>query len=173
MALSRLLARPLLSTYFLANGVQTLQNAPALAVDAAPVTDTLAPAVEAVAPASVHVPEDPQTWVRISGALQLAAGLALATGKAPRLSAAVLAGTLVPATAARHRFWEASDSATRNQQLIHFAKNVSLTGGLLIAALDTEGRPGLAWRAQHATHDAKREAALVGARMRAKVAQAT
>lgn len=169
MALSRLLARPLLATYFLANGAQTLKDAPAIAVDAAPVTDALAPAVDSVTPSSVHPPQDPQAWVRISGAVQLAAALTLATGKAPRLSAAALAATLVPSTAARHRFWEASDARTRNEQLVHFAKNTSLLGGLLIAALDTAGRPGLAWRAQHATHDAKREAALVGAKVRAKV----
>ena len=33
-----------------------------------------------------------------------------------------------------------------------------MLGGLLIAAVDTEGKPGLAWRAQHAVGSAKREA---------------
>ena len=32
----------------------------------------------------------------------------------------------------------------------HFFKNVSMLGGLLIAAVDTEGKPGLAWRAKNA-----------------------
>ena len=31
-------------------------------------------------------------------------------------------------------------------------------GGLLIAAVDTEGKPGVAWRAQHAVGSARREA---------------
>lgn len=169
MALSRLLARPLLATYFLANGVQDLKDAPERAKEAAPVTDVLAPAVANATPPSVKVPQDPTTWVRISGALQLAAGAALATGKAPRLSAAVLGATLLPSTAAHHRFWEASDPEERKAQLVHFAKNLSLAGGLLIASLDTAGKPGVAWRAKHAAHDAKREAALLGTRAKARI----
>ncbi len=169
MALSRLLARPLLASYFLANGAQDLKDAPARAEDVAPVAEAMAPIVDNATPASVRVPEDPVTWVRISGALQVAAGLALATGRFPRLSAAVLGGTLIPSTAAHHRFWEAQDPAERKAQLVHFAKNASLAGGLLIAALDTAGKPGIAWRAQHAAHDARREAALLGTKVKAAV----
>lgn len=169
MTLSRLIARPLLASYFLANGALDLREAPALAAQAAPVTETLAPALDNATPDSVTVPRDPVLWVRASGAAQVVAGLALATGHFPRLSAAVLGGTLVPSTAARYRFWEATDKEQRREQLVHFVKNTALAGGLLIAALDTAGKPGLAWRARHATHDARREAALVGARVRARV----
>jgi hypothetical protein len=35
-------------------------------------------------------------------------------------------------------------------QRIQFFKNVSMLGGLLLAALDTEGRPSLSWRAHRA-----------------------
>ena len=35
-------------------------------------------------------------------------------------------------------------------------KNLGLLGGLLLAAVDTEGRPGLRWRAGHAIDDATR-----------------
>jgi uncharacterized membrane protein YphA (DoxX/SURF4 family) len=97
--------------------------------------------------------------------VQIGAGLALATGRLPRLSAAVLAGSLIPTTAAGHRFWEHDDDATRTQQRLHFFKNVSLIGGLIIAAGDTEGRPGVAWRARHAAKDAKREARLLKAKV--------
>ena len=169
MALSRLIARPLLASYFLANGVQDIKDAPALAAQAAPVTETLAPALDNATPNSVSVPRDPVLWVRASGAVQVVAGLALATGHFPRLSAALLGGTLVPSTAARYRFWEATDKEQRREQLTHFVKNTALAGGLLIASLDTAGKPGVAWRARHATHDARREAALVGARVKARV----
>ena len=82
----------------------------------------------------VPIPTDPATLVRINGAAQLLAGLALATGRAPRLSATVLAATLVPTTAAGHRFWEESDKRRAPaQQRLHFFKNVSMLGGLLIA----------------------------------------
>lgn len=169
MALSRLIARPLLASYFFANGALDIKDAPALAKETASMTDTIAPAVNSATPAGVHVPQDATTWVRISGALQLGAAFALATGRMPRLSAAVLGATLVPSTAARHRFWEESDPAERKAQLIHFAKNVSLAGGLAIASLDTAGKPGLAWRTKHAARDARREAALVGTKVKAAV----
>ena len=85
-------------------------------------------------------------------------GLALATGRFPRLAALVLAASLAPTTYAGHRFWEEKDKTQRANQQIHFFKNVSMFGGLLIAAVDTEGKPGVAWRASHAMGTAKREA---------------
>ena len=68
---------------------------------------------------------EPITLVRINGAEQVVAGLALATGRLPRISAAVLAASLVPTTAAGHRFWEESDPQQKANQKIHFFKNVS------------------------------------------------
>ncbi|MFJ9314427.1 DoxX family protein [Pimelobacter simplex] len=167
MALSRLIARPMLASYFLANGAQDLKDAPALAQQAAPVTEQVVPVVDGATPESVRLPRDPVLWVRASGVIQLAAGLGLATGRFPRLSSAVLGATLVPSTAARHRFWEATDKAERHEQLTHFLKNAALAGGLMIAALDTAGKPGLAWRTRHATHDARREAVLLGTKAKA------
>lgn len=158
MALTRVFLRPLLGAFFIANGVESLRNAEAIAREAKPVTDRFVPLVEKAAPDGTPVPTEAVTWVRINGAVQIAAAAALATGKLPRLSSGVLAASLVPSTAARYRFWEASDPAERREQLTHFLKNVSLTGGLLIAASDTEGRPGLAWRARRAARDARREA---------------
>jgi putative oxidoreductase len=168
MSVSRLIARPLLASAFVVSGVNSLRNASTIAPQAQPVTDKIAPlaekAVHAAAP-SAPVPQDATTWVRIIGAVQVAAGAALATGKAPRLASAALAASLVPTTAAVHRFWEESDPEQRKQQQQQFFKDVSLLGGLLIAAGDTVGRPGLAWRAQHAAKDAKREARLVKAQL--------
>lgn len=158
MALTRVFLRPLLGAFFIANGVESLRNADAIAREAKPVTDRFVPLVEKAAPVGTPVPTEAVTWVRINGAVQIVAAAALITGKLPRLSSGVLAASLVPSTAARYRFWEASDPAERREQVTHFLKNVSLTGGLLIAASDTEGRPGLAWRARRAARDARREA---------------
>ncbi len=36
-------------------------------------------------------------------------------------------------------------------------KNLGILGGLLLAAVDTEGKPGVAWRATHGARAAKRE----------------
>ena len=70
----------------------------------------------------------------------------------------MLAASLVPTTAAGHRFWEESDPTARAQQRIHFFKNVSMLGGLLISSGDTEGQPGVVWRTRRAAKDARREA---------------
>ena len=60
----------------------------------------------------------------------------------------MLAGSLVPSTIAKHPFWTVQDPEDRAQDRSHFLKNMSLLGGVLIAAQDTEGKPSLAWRAR-------------------------
>ncbi|MDQ4054797.1 MAG: DoxX family protein [Actinomycetota bacterium] len=173
MSLSRLIARPMLSSIFLVGGLNALRNAPAQAAKAAPVADKLVRLAHKVAP-QAPIPSDPVQLVRINAATQIAAGLTLATGRAPRLSAAVLGASLVPTTLAGHRFWELDDPAQRTAQRLNFAKNVSLLGGLVIAAGDTDGKPGVAWRARRVANDARREARHLAraARREAKLAKA-
>jgi uncharacterized membrane protein YphA (DoxX/SURF4 family) len=132
---------------FVTGGLDSLRH-PATKTPAA---DPIAPRIARRLP---YLPEDTEQLVRINGAVQLGAGLMLATGRLPRISSALLAGSLVPTTLAGHRFWEEKDDIKRAQQRIHFFKNLSMLGGLMLAAVDTEGRPGLAWRAQHAAHHA-------------------
>ena len=74
----------------------------------------------------------------------------------------MLAATIVPTTLAGHRFWEVKDPAARKQQQLHFMKNLGLLGGVLLAVVDTEGRPGLSWRARRANRDLHRTAHLAG-----------
>ena len=157
MTLTRLIARPMLASMFVAGGVHALKNAEARAIRAKPVIDTVVPMVQMVAPGA-PIPTDPKTLVRINAGVQVLTGLALATGRAPRLSAFTLAATLVPTTLASHRFWEESDPDSKSNQRVHFFKNVSMMGGLLLAGVDTEGKPGLAWRAKHGVSDVRREA---------------
>lgn len=171
MTVSRLIARPMLASIFVVGAATALKNASASASKAAPVTDKVVPMAKK---AGIPIPENPETLVKINAGVQIAAGLALATGRAPRLSAAVLAASLIPTTAAGHRFWEVQDPAQRTQQKLHFFKNVSVVGGLIIAAGDTEGKPGVAWRARHGVRDARREAKRLAhdARREAKLARA-
>lgn len=173
MTVSRLLARPMLASIFVVGSVNALRNAPALATKAAPVTERLVPILRKAAP-TLPIPQDPATLVRLNAGVQLLAAGALATGRAPRLSAAVLAASMVPTTVAGHRFWEVDDTQARAQQQLHFFKNVSVLGGLVIAAGDTDGKPGVAWRARRVAKDARREAKhLAGsARREAKLAKA-
>jgi len=74
--------------------------------------------------------------VRMNGAVQAACGALLALGRLPRLSALILAGSMVPTTLAAHRFWTVEDPVARKQQQIQFFKNAAMIGGLLFAALD-------------------------------------
>ncbi|MBZ5734295.1 DoxX family membrane protein [Nocardioides sp. TRM66260-LWL] len=159
MSLSRRIARPLLASSFFLGAANALRNAPALAPKAAPVTQRIVPVARQAVPA---LPSDPETLVRLNAAVQLLAAAALATGRSPRLSAAVLAGSLVPTTVAGHAFWAEETVEGKRAQRLQFVKNLSVVGGLLIAAGDTDGRPGVPWRARHAahdlSHDVKREA---------------
>jgi len=155
MAISRVFARPMLASMFLVGGFNAVKNAEKVAPRAQAVTDRLVPLLQKAVP---MLPSDPVTLTRLNGGVQLVAGTALAAGKAPRLSALALAVSLVPTTAAGHRFWEEQDLARRSNQRVHFFKNVSMLGGLLIAAGDTEGQPGVLWRTRRAARDARREA---------------
>ncbi|WP_432479507.1 DoxX family protein [Nocardioides sp. GXQ0305] len=173
MTISRLLARPMLASMFVVGGVNALRDAEGRARAAAPVTEKLVPLAERVLP-QAPIPTEPVTLVRINALAQVGAGLLLASGRAPRLSATVLAASLVPTTAAGHRFWEETDPAQRANQKVHFFKNVSMLGGLIIAAGDTEGKPGVVWRTRRAARDARREAKHLAAtaRREAKLAAA-
>ena len=173
MTITRLLARPMLATIFVAGGVNALRNTEGHAAKAKKVTDKVVPAAQKAAP-QVPIPTDPATLVRINAGAQILAAAALATGRAPRLSASVLAASLVPTTLAGHAFWNETDPQAKNAQRLQFYKNTSVLGGLLLAAVDTEGRPGLAWRARRAAADVRREAKHVAreARREAKLARA-
>jgi putative oxidoreductase len=89
-------------------------------------------AIRKVAP----LPEDDELLVRINGGVMVAAGTTLALGKAPRLSALALIGSLVPTTLAGHSYWNHEDPEVRKQQRIQFHKNLALIGGLLFIVLD-------------------------------------
>lgn len=145
----------MLGASFVSGGFRAVLNPAKFAAETAPVTDRVATAVHGRYPG---FPTDAHSLVRINGAVQLAAGLLLASGRARRPAAVVLAASLVPTTVARHSFWSQRDPDLHRQHEIHFLKNVSVLGGLLMAAVDTEGRPGLMWRAEHLARDTRRSA---------------
>lgn len=148
MSLVRRVARPLLASVFVTSGLEQLRD-PA---PKAPVAERAAPAVRQLP----YVGEvDAAALVRVNGGVQAAAGSLLALGRLPRVSALALAASVVPTTLSAHRFWDVDDPAQRKQQQTHFLKNLSILGGLVIAAVDTEGRPGLRWRSQHTAEHAK------------------
>ena len=153
MTLLRAGYRTMLASYFISSGVKAVRNPAPLAPLAEPLAEKVVPLVKRYAPDEVagFVPEDPQTLVRLNGALQVVGGLALATGRGRRVGALLLAGSLIPSTLAKYPFWRQNGEEAAASRS-HFAKNVSLLGGVLLASRDTEGKPGIAWRAQAGGH---------------------
>ncbi len=150
--LVRRIARPLLASSFLYGGIDTLRNPQTRVPGAAPVVDSITRAADQQLP--VQVPRDVEQWVRIDAGIKVGAGALLALGKFPRLASLALAGSIVPTTLAGHRFWEHEDPEERFGQLSNLLKNAGLLGGLLIAAVDTEGRPSVGYRAKRAARRA-------------------
>jgi len=76
---------------------------------------------------------------RAGQAIEILAGLGLASGMYPRISATALIAFLIPATLIAHSFWMAPDQLIQ-VQLINFLKNLSMIGGLMLIA---SANPGL------------------------------
>ncbi|MGW4629185.1 DoxX family protein [Streptomyces rubiginosohelvolus] len=139
MAVLRRVARPLMAAKFIRDGIAAVRD-PALPD---PPDDARgereAPALATRVP---FLPEDPEQLVRLQGAVQLGAGVLLALGRAPRLASAALAVTLVSSALTAGGRGPEDGSARR----VDLLTDLSLLGGLLIAAADTHGKPSLAYR---------------------------
>jgi putative oxidoreductase len=138
----RRIARPLLAAVFVSGGIDVLRNPEPRAEKAEPVATKMA--------GPLGLPQDSLQLVKINAAVQVGAGALLALGKLPRVAALALCGSIVPTTLAGHRFWEETEPGNRAQQRVHFFKNLGLLGGLILAAVDTAGKPSLSWRAKRA-----------------------
>jgi putative oxidoreductase len=154
--LVRRIARPLLAAPFVYGGISTLRKPQDRVPGARPVVEKIADTADKQLP--VQLPTDVEQWVKADAAVKVVAGSLFALGKFPRLTALVLAVSIVPTTLAGHRFWEHTDPTERFGQISNFLKNGGLLGGLLLAAVDTQGKPGLAYRAHLVNESAHRTA---------------
>lgn len=141
MSAVRFLARPLLGSSFVVAGAGKLKNADDTAEQLSPVLRRAADALP--------IRVDEKVLARAVGATQLGAGVLFALGKAPRLSASILALTSALNTFVEWRSADISTSAGREARRHGLLKNLSLLGGVLLASVDTNGHPSLAWRAQN------------------------
>ena len=164
----RTAARAMLSAVFLVSGARILMSPDSKVEAAKPVTDKLEPLITKLSP---RLPTDTRTLVQIKAGADVAAALLLASGKLTRPAAVVLAAGLVPTTFAGHPFWTLPKSE-RAANETHFLKNLGLLGGLLLAAADTAGQPGLRYRTSHAVDRSQRgvRRAVKTARREAKIA---
>ncbi|MFI9509532.1 DoxX family protein [Nocardia sp. NPDC052566] len=152
MVVLRRMARPLLAAAFVVDGTDTLLH-PEPRVKAA---DSLVRRGRQVLPDQVggRLTADPATVVRINATTQVAGGVLLALGKAPRFAALMLAATVIPSTVTEQDFWSEPDPDKRAAKRAAFLKDVSLLGGLMIAGADTAGKPSLGWRGRRAAEHA-------------------
>ncbi len=155
MTLVRVLARPLIAGSFVFSGVERLRNAGTTAPQLKPV---LAGATKVV-PSLGAVTNNEKLVGQVLGATQVGAALLLGIGRFSRLSALLLTltatvNTMVDYRAAASKTPE--DKKARRSQLL---KNLSLVGAVLLAAVDTNGRPGVAWRAGHLASGARKNVA--------------
>ena len=144
----RKFARPMLASVFVADGVDTLMNQK----DHEEGARDLIARVRSVTPNQYnkYVPNSEKLVVQVVAGTKVAAGSLYALGKAPRLSATALVAAQVPTMLARHAFWETQDSKEKAARRTGFLTDIGLLGGLFLATADTDGKPGVAWRAEKA-----------------------
>ena len=145
-SLVRRVARQMLAGMFISGGLDALRNPTPKIPRAERVADSVNEML------GTH--QDTETLIKVNGAVMVAGGVLLSAGRLPRVASVVLATTLIPTTLGAHAFWTEQDPQARAQQRIQFLKNASMFGGLLLAALDTEGRPSIPWRAKQAARKA-------------------
>ena len=136
----RRLARPLLGAAFISSGIEALQG-----------IDRRASRVEAYGATA------PLTLTRAIAAAQLFGGLLLVANRMPRLTAGVLALTVVPEAATGHDFWTEKDPDAKRTQRSLFTRDIGLLGGLMVAAVEG-GRRRSSRRAIRLTRGAGQDA---------------
>ncbi|HEY3408515.1 MAG TPA: DoxX family protein [Propionicimonas sp.] len=159
MSLLRFVARSMLASYFVINGVKALRHPEDFVADAQPLADKVLPLVTSALPAEArgYLPEDTAGFVKCNGAMQIVGGLSLATGLGRRLGAGVLALTMVPHVLVANPL--KAKGAERTVVSSQLNKNIALLGGVLLAAQDTEGKPNIAWRVRTQKQLLSKEAA--------------
>jgi putative oxidoreductase len=141
MTIVRRLARPLLAAPLIQSGIDVARHP-------APQAEVARPVLAKVS-GPLRLPEDPVLVVRVSGAVTAGAGVLLALGRLPRLSALAIVAT-APVVQSPQPFWQEKDPQLRREQRDSLIRTLGLVGGALLATVDTEGRPGLAWRGRKA-----------------------
>ena len=137
----RALARPLLASVFIWDGIDALRNPQPHVELLEPYDGVLDRATETVP----GLPSNRRTLVRISGGVSVAAGVLLALGKAPRAASAALTVIGAQSAVVRHPFWSVK-GPRRRQELKEFLTRGAITAGAVFAVADRRGKPSATWR---------------------------
>jgi uncharacterized membrane protein YphA (DoxX/SURF4 family) len=155
MSFVRTLARPMLASSFILAGLDKFKNADDTAQQLSPLLRKAA--------ASLPFQTSEKTLAKVIGGTQVGAGVLFGLGKFARLSATLLTVISVLNTFVEWRSADISSKEGRDARRKQLLKNLSLSGGALLASVDTAGRPGLAWRAEHLAADVKKGASHLAA----------
>lgn len=123
----RALARPLLATWFIYGGVESMRAPERRAERAAPVVD---PLLEQAGIDEVTTTD----LVKLHGVATVAAATVLAVSRTPRTAGLALSGLAALTVAAGRPFWLLEDEEERRAERDQFLKNLSLLGGVMLAA---------------------------------------
>src|SRR5699024_5262312 len=155
MSLVRRIARPLLAAPFVVEGVCTALH-PGREIDVD--TQAFDAADSAIAKSSAPGVLDVRTIVRSTGALAAGGGDLHATNRCPRAAAVTLLATTSVGWAGRKKVWELRGEEL-TQELRSILTDAGLLGGVLLAVVDTEGRPSLGYRANKLVERGQKRAA--------------
>ena len=81
----------------------------------------------------------PMLLAVVGVAVELVGGILIVSGFRTRVAAPPIILFMIVATVISHRYWELADAARRGQE-IHFFKNLSIVGGLLLLFVSGPGR---------------------------------
>ena len=109
-----LIGRLLFGGFFLSNGINHLRNRQEMAPYAA----------------AKGVPK-PELAVTLSGIPLIVGGASLLLGVKPKIGTAAILGFLAGVSPIMHDFWSSQNPQEKQNQLIHFSKNMALLGALL------------------------------------------
>lgn len=141
MTLTSVLARPLLASAFVLDGVDALLH-PDQHVERYRKVEPLLE--KAGVPPMLS--SDAAMVARLAGGISTVAGLALAAGRRPRTAALILVAVNLPLTVVNNPVWAAENADERNRYVAGLTRGASVAGGLFLAAADRAGRPSLGWR---------------------------
>ncbi|MDO4258877.1 MAG: DoxX family membrane protein [Actinomycetaceae bacterium] len=142
MNLLRAIARPLLATPFILDGISALRSPE----DHVERIERIRPVIDKIPGVSSLDTQTLTTITRGLGALTIGTGVAFAFGKFPRSSALLLASVAAPTALVNNPVWTGRTAADKRDMLSGLALRGALVGAMLIASTDRVGRPSTAWR---------------------------
>jgi len=123
----RAIARPLLASWFIYGGIESVLEPERRAERAEPV---VAPLLVEAGLEDIKLTD----MVKVHGAATIAAASVLALSRAPKTAGIALAGLTAVTAAAGRPFWRIEDEQERLQERDRFVINLSLLGATLLAA---------------------------------------